>query len=86
MFQTKAVDKIKTHILCPITFIVLKNRAVYEIMWKNAATARRARDGNIIRRTRIEYCITKATDTHSEYPILIYCLSTATVFVHILGF
>jgi hypothetical protein len=33
MFQTKAVKKIKTHILYSITFS--KNRAVYEIMWKN---------------------------------------------------
>ena len=30
----KIVEKIKTHILCSITFI-LKNHAIYEIMWKN---------------------------------------------------
>jgi hypothetical protein len=29
----KFLDKIKTHILCPIIFP--KNRVVYEIMWKN---------------------------------------------------
>jgi len=34
MFQTKVVEKIKTHILCAITFF-LENRAVYKIMWKN---------------------------------------------------
>jgi hypothetical protein len=34
MFQTKVVEKIKTHILCSVTFFP-KNRAVYEIMWKN---------------------------------------------------
>jgi len=33
MFQTKVVDKIKTHILCSIIFFL--NRAFYEIMWKN---------------------------------------------------
>jgi len=33
MFQTKAVEKIKTHILCSITFP--KNCAIYEMMWKN---------------------------------------------------
>ena len=33
MFQTKVVDKIKTHILCSIIFS--ENRAVYEILWKN---------------------------------------------------
>jgi hypothetical protein len=35
MSETKVVEKIKTHILCPITFFSLEYRAVYEIMWKN---------------------------------------------------
>ena len=34
IFQTKVVEKIKTHILCSVTFL-FENRAVYEIMWKN---------------------------------------------------
>ena len=33
MFWTKVVEKIKTHILCSVTFS--KNRTVYEIMSKN---------------------------------------------------
>jgi uncharacterized membrane protein YecN with MAPEG domain len=33
MFETNVVEKIKTHILCPITFFL--NRTVYEIMSKN---------------------------------------------------
>ena len=33
-FQAKAVEKIKTRILCSVTFF-LKNCAIYEIMWKN---------------------------------------------------
>jgi len=33
MFQTKAVEKLKTHILYPIIFI-LENIAIYEIMCK----------------------------------------------------
>jgi hypothetical protein len=33
MFKTKFVEKIKTHILCPVKFS--ENRAVYEIVWKN---------------------------------------------------
>jgi hypothetical protein len=33
IFQTKVVEKIKTHILCSVAF--LKNRTVYEIMWEN---------------------------------------------------
>jgi len=31
MLQTKFVEKIKTHILCSITF----SKAFYEIMWKH---------------------------------------------------
>jgi len=34
MLQTKVLKKIKTHILCLITFFL--NHAIYEIMWKNA--------------------------------------------------
>ena len=35
MFHTKVVEKIKTHILCSVTFFILENRAFYEIMWEN---------------------------------------------------
>jgi hypothetical protein len=34
MFQTKFVEKIKTHFIFT-TFSPQKNHAVYEIMWKN---------------------------------------------------
>jgi len=34
MFRTEVVEKIKTHILCPIIFLI-ENRAVYSVMWKN---------------------------------------------------
>jgi len=34
MFQTKVVQKIKTHTLSSIIFFPLENRAVYETMWK----------------------------------------------------
>jgi hypothetical protein len=34
-------------------------------------TARQATDGNIIRRMRFACWITKATDTHSEYVIIV---------------
>ena len=34
-------------------------------------TARQPTEDNTIRRMRIERCITKATDTHSEYAILL---------------
>jgi hypothetical protein len=66
MFQTKVVDKIKTHILCSITF----SRKSYRL-WDNVekyGTARQATDDNIIRRMRfacwtyndISYCNTKS--------------------------
>jgi len=35
MFQAEFVENIKTHVLFSITFF-FENRAVYEIMWKNA--------------------------------------------------
>jgi len=34
MFQTKVVQKIKTHILCSVIFF-FENRASYEIRWKS---------------------------------------------------
>ena len=45
MFQTKVVEKIKTHILCLITFN--GNRAIYAIMRKNTVqTDRQTTDDN----------------------------------------
>ena len=35
IFQTKVVRKIKSHILCWVTFYSPKNHDIYEIMWKN---------------------------------------------------
>jgi hypothetical protein len=32
--QTKVVEKIKTHILCSVTFLS-ENLTVYETMWEN---------------------------------------------------
>jgi hypothetical protein len=68
MFQTEAVEKIKTHILCSVP--VLENRAVYEIMWKNIVEPDRRQ--LTIWRMRIACWITKAIDTHSEYVIVVF--------------
>ena len=68
MFQTKVVEKIKTHILCSVTVF----RKLYRLL-ENAekyCRARQATDDSIIRRMRIACWITKATNTHSEYVIL----------------
>jgi hypothetical protein len=35
-FQKKVAEKIKTNILCLITFFSPEYHAVYEIMWKNS--------------------------------------------------
>jgi len=62
------VEKIKTHILCSVTFI-LKNHAFYEIMWKNIV------EPDMPQMTIWHMCFTcwvlKATNTHSECVILI---------------
>ena len=72
MFQTKAVQKIKTHILCSVTSF--DNRAVCGYCRVGQAT-----DGNIMQRMRIACWIAKATSTHLEYVILIvHCKNCCT--------
>ena len=56
------------HILCSITFF-FENHAVYEIMCKNGVEQDRPQ--MTIWRMRIACWVTKATNTHSEYVILI---------------
>jgi hypothetical protein len=71
MFQTKVVEKIKTHILCSITFFSFsENRAVYEIVWGKKCRVGQATDDSVTRRMRVACWISKATNTHSEYVIL----------------
>ena len=74
MFQTKFVQKIKTHVLCSTAFF-FENRAVYEIMWKNIAEAGQATGNSMARancmlvvegykrtpRTRNTYCFSNTT-------------------------
>jgi hypothetical protein len=69
MFQTKAVEEIKMHILCSITFFFLSfdNDAVYEMMWKNIVETVRPQ---MTWRMRFACWIPKATYTHSQYVIL----------------
>ena len=74
MFQTEVVEITKTHILCSITFF--ETRAIYEIMWKNIVEG--SRPQMTIWRMRIACWITIATDTNSEYVILIV-FSSATM-------
>jgi hypothetical protein len=48
MFRTKIVEIIETHVLCSTTFFFFfKNRAIYEIMWKNTVDPGQAIDNNV---------------------------------------
>jgi hypothetical protein len=69
MFRTKFVEKIKTQIVCSKTFHRKSCR-----LWDNVekyVRARQVTDDNIIQGMHFACWITKATDTHSEYVILI---------------
>ena len=63
MFQTKVVEKIKTHILYSISFQKIVQFMRYV---EKYGTARQVTDDNMIRQMRFECWITKATDTHLE--------------------
>jgi len=64
MFQTKDVDKIKTHFIFNNFFF---NCTVPEIMWKNTAEPA----GHRWQRSACAFWIPKATYKHSEYSILL---------------
>ena len=72
MFQTKVVEKNKTHTLYSVTFPPPpKKRAVYEITWKNSLQSRtghRWQYGACALHARM----TMATNTHSENVGLIF--------------
>ena len=75
---TKVVEKIKTHLLCSITFFFQKSipffsekLPIYEIMWKNKVEPDSSQMTTVIQRMHFACWLTKATDTHSEYVILI---------------
>jgi len=59
-----------THFVCD-NFFPSKIVPFFEIMWKYMAEPDRPQIVNIIWRMRFAMWITKATDTHSEYVILI---------------
>ena len=72
MFQTKfGRQKSKQTFCVQYPFFFFENRAVYEIMCKKYGRDEQATDYNITQRMRIACWIHKATNTHSEYVILI---------------
>jgi len=68
MFHTKVVHKLETHILYS-KFFFFENHAVYETRSKNVVE--RGRPQRTKQSMRIAYWIPEATNTHSEYVILI---------------
>ena len=58
-----------------------ENCANYEIMWKNMSQPDRPQ--MIVRHRRFECCVTKATDTHSEY--VTWSASIVWLYVHCLS-
>ena len=64
MFQTKFVEKIKTHIFMFNNDFSFEKRAIYEIMKKNILQPDRSQ--MIIWRMSIACCILKATNTHTQ--------------------
>jgi hypothetical protein len=69
LFQTKFEEKIETPTLCSVTLFV-DCIAVYEVMWRHIVE-KPDRPRMTIWRKRIACWITKATETYSEYVILI---------------
>jgi hypothetical protein len=67
LFQTKFEDKIETRIMFN-NFV--DSIAVYELMWRNIVEKPDSPQMTM-RRMRIACWITKATDTYSEYVIVI---------------
>jgi hypothetical protein len=67
MFRTKVVEQIKTHFFYSITFF--ENRAVYEMVWEKSLGQSRLQMTTWC--THIARWIPKATNTLSEYVILI---------------
>jgi len=65
MFQKKFVEKIKTHILCSVTFFFPENRTICEIMWGDNVNPDRTQMK--IRSMRFACWINRARDTNSEY-------------------
>ena len=77
MFQTKFVDKIKTHVLYSVTFFFRKS-AVYRIMWRE--TVEPSRPQMTVWRMRVECWIPKATNTSTLRISNTHCFSAAKMF------
>jgi len=70
MFQTNVAKKVNKRILCSV-FFPPWNRSVYELMWVINVGTGQATDDNVILRMRVACCVSKATNAHWEYVIVI---------------
>ena len=55
------------HVLCSVAFLFVCFFLKMMLLMTKHGRTRQATDDNIIQRIRISCCITKDTDTHSEY-------------------
>jgi len=62
-----------------LNHLLPKNRALYEIIWKNIVKPERQKLR--IRHSRFSYWITKATEVHSEY-----CSRSFKIIIKLAGF
>jgi hypothetical protein len=69
IIETKFVEETKTHILCSITFFLFRKSRLYEMMWKTLLEPERPQMTEC--QMHSAWWITKATNTHREYIILI---------------
>ena len=95
MFQTKSVEKIKTHILCSIFFLfppfflfLLFYYFLFlsktDIMWKNIVQAKRPQ--LTIWCMRFACCIPKATNTYSTATMVARKHLNVTLYVYCVSF
>jgi len=70
MFHTETADKTKIQILSSKLCFRKSGRLKDNVEIRG--TAGQATDDNIVQRMRFACCITKATDTHSEYVTLLF--------------
>jgi hypothetical protein len=70
MFQTKVVQKIKTHF--NVELLSVENSCRFEIMWKSVVQPDMPQ--TTVWRMRIACWIPKATNKHTDYVILIVFL------------
>jgi len=71
MFQTKVVEKIKTHIMYLKTIFFFESLVFCEVMWKNTVQPGRHADDDMTRRIHIACFIPNAIETFSDRKIFV---------------